>query len=70
MIIAFSYLLKAKFELGPILDIFFSKSCKYLDNLIPGDDADEAGFFNIKNCPKLAFECHQKIFNMYLKTIL
>ena len=55
---------------GDILLIGMEVEIKNWDNLIPGDDADEAGFFNIKNCPKLAFECHQKIFNMYLKTIL
>ena len=55
---------------GDILLIGMEIEIKNWDNLIPGDDADEAGFFNIKNCPKLAFECHQKIFNMYLKTIL
>ena len=55
---------------GDILLIGMKIKIKNWDNLIPGDDADEAGFFNIKNCPKLAFECHQKIFNMYLKTIL
>ena len=55
---------------GDILLIGMEVEIKNWDNLIPGDDAAEAGFFNIKNCPKLAFECHQKIFNMYLKTIL
>ena len=55
---------------GDILLIGMEVKIKNWNNLIPGDDADEAGFFNIKNCPKLAFECHQKIFNMYLKTIL
>ena len=55
---------------GDILLIGMEIEIKNWDNLIPGDDAAEAGFFNIKNCPKLAFECHQKIFNMYLKTIL
>ena len=55
---------------GDILLIGMEVKIKNWDNLIPGDDAAEAGFFNIKNCPKLAFECHQKIFNMYLKTIL
>jgi hypothetical protein len=34
-----------------------------------GDDAYDATFFKIEDCPELAFECHQKIFNMYVETI-
>tara|TARA_Y100001960_G_scaffold317673_1_gene386308 strand:- start:1074 stop:1574 length:501 start_codon:yes stop_codon:yes gene_type:complete len=39
------------------------------DNLKTGDDASDAKFFNINQCPPLAFECHQKIFEMYLKEL-
>ena len=34
-----------------------------------GDDASDAQFFSINECPPLAFECHQKIFDIYLKKI-
>ena len=40
---------------------------KNWDELQAGDDALEAGFFKINKCPSLAFECHQKIFNMYIR---
>ena len=36
-------------------------------NLVAGDDALEAKFFQIKACPSLIFECHQKIFDLYIK---
>ena len=39
------------------------------DNLKTGDDASDADFFSIHDCPPLAFECHQKIFDMYLKEL-
>ena len=39
------------------------------ENLIPADDAMDAKLFKINKCPKLAFECHQKILDIYLKTI-
>mgnify|MGYP006109197685 FL=1 len=35
-------------------------------NLKAGDDALNAELFKIDECPKLAFECHQKILDMYL----
>ena len=35
------------------------------DNLSAGDDALEAQLFKIRECPSLAFECHQKIFKIY-----
>jgi len=35
------------------------------DNLVAGDDALDACFFKIEDCPSLAFECHQKIFKIY-----
>ena len=37
------------------------------DNLVAGDDALEAELFEIKECPSLFFECHQKIFDLYIK---
>ena len=36
-------------------------------NLVAGDDALEAKLFKIKECPPLIFECHQKIFDLYIK---
>ena len=36
------------------------------DGLKAGDDALDAELFDINNCPTLAFECHKKIFDMYL----
>ena len=39
------------------------------EELKTGDDAYDATFFNVKECPVLAFECHQKIFEMYINTI-
>jgi len=54
---------------GDILLIGMEMKINNWDDLLPGDDADEAEFFNIKKCPELAFECHKKIFKLYLKTI-
>ena len=54
---------------GDILLIGMEMKINNWDSLIPGDDADEAEFFKVENCPKLAFECHEKIFKIYLDTI-
>ena len=54
---------------GDILLIGMQMKINNWDALIPGDDADDAEFFNIENCPKLAFECHEKIFKMYASSI-
>lgn len=34
-----------------------------------GDDAYDATFFKLDKCPKLAFECHQNLFDMYYNNI-
>ena len=39
------------------------------DILRTGDDASDANFYEINEMPKLAFECHQKIFELYKKSI-
>ena len=54
---------------GDILLIGMEMKINNWDSLMPGDDADGADFFEVENCPKLAFECHEKIFKMYLDTI-
>jgi len=35
------------------------------DSMQCGDDASDAKLFDINDCPELAFECHEKIFNIY-----
>ena len=54
---------------GDILLIGMQMEINNWDSLIPGDDAAGAEFFNVENCPELAFECHKKIFKMYVDTI-
>jgi len=50
---------------GDILLLGLEIKINYWDSLKAGDDAMNAELFNIKNCPPLAFECHQKIFKIY-----
>ena len=54
---------------GDILLIGMLMKIRSWENLKSGDDAQEASFFDINNCPKLAFECHNKIFLMYKNLI-
>jgi len=54
---------------GDVLLIGLQIKIENWDNLKAGDDAYDATFFDINKCPKLAFECHQKIFNYYLKAV-
>ena len=54
---------------GDILLIGMKMDINNWSELKTGDDAYDATFFKIKECPELAFECHQKIFNMYVETI-
>ena len=54
---------------GDILLIGMAMDINNWEELKTGDDAYDATFFNIKKCPILAFECHQKIFEMYINTI-
>ena len=39
------------------------------NELKTGDDAYDATFFKLNKCPKLAFECHQKILDIYLSKL-
>jgi len=50
---------------GDILLLGLEMKINSWDNLIAGDDALDAELFEIRNCPSLAFECHQKIFKIY-----
>ena len=50
---------------GDILLLGLEMEINNWDCLIAGDDALDANFFKIDNCPSLAFECHQKIFKIY-----
>jgi len=52
---------------GDVLLLGLLMKIENWDELKTGDDASDAGFFNINDFPPLAFECHQKIFNIYLK---
>jgi len=52
---------------GDILLLGLEIKINNWDNLIAGDDALDARFFKIDNCPSLAFECHQKIFKIYIE---
>ena len=54
---------------GDILLIGMTMDINNWEELKTGDDAYDATFFNIKECPVLAFECHQKIFEMYINII-
>ena len=55
---------------GDILLLGVEMEIENWDNMKAGDDALSAKLFKIDNCPDLAFECHQKILNIYLKKIL
>lgn len=37
--------------------------------MIAGDDAEELDFFNIKNLPYIAFDCHNQIINRFLTSL-
>ena len=39
------------------------------DNLIPGDDAQDAKLFKLNDSPEMAFECHNKILSIYKKSL-
>ena len=52
---------------GDILLIGMIMDISNWDELKTGDDAYDATFFKIDKCPKLAFECHQNLFDMYYK---
>ena len=54
---------------GDILLIGMIMDINNWEELKTGDDAYDATFLNVKECPVLAFECHQKIFEMYINTI-
>ena len=52
---------------GDILLLGLEIKVDNFENLVAGDDALEAQFFKIEECPSLIFECHQKIFDLYIK---
>ena len=55
----------AEIIFGDILLLGLEIKINNWDNLVAGDDALDARFFKIEDCPSLAFECHQKIFKIY-----
>ena len=52
---------------GDILLIGVEMEINEWNNLKAGDDALSAKLFKMDNCPDLAFECHQKLLNLYIK---
>ena len=54
---------------GDILLIGMIMDVSNWDELRTGDDAYDATFFKLDKCPKLAFECHQNLFDMYYNYI-
>ena len=54
---------------GDILLIGLTMKIEKWDKLKPGDDVLEAKLFDINNLPKLAFESHQKLIDMYKSQI-
>ena len=54
---------------GDILLIGMIMDVNNWDELRTGDDAYDATFFKLDKCPKLAFECHQNLFDMYYNNI-
>ena len=54
---------------GDILLLGMEMKIDNWKTLKAGDDASEAAFFNFKDYPPLAFECHKKILNMYIDTL-
>ena len=54
---------------GDILLIGMIMDVSNWNELKTGDDAYDATFFKLDKCPKLAFECHQNLFDMYYNNI-
>ena len=54
---------------GDILLLGIEMKINDWNTLKAGDDASDAKFFNYKKHPPLAFECHNKILNMYRETL-
>ena len=52
---------------GDILLLGLEIKVDHWENLSAGDDALDAKLFKIEDCPPLIFECHQKIFDLYIK---
>ena len=52
---------------GDILLIGVEMKINEWNNLKAGDDALSAKLFKMDNCPDLAFECHQKLLNLYIE---
>ena len=55
---------------GDILLMGMEVQIEDWSSLKAGDDAEEAILFPLKELPKLAFLCHEKIVNMYLQKSL
>ncbi|MAZ61093.1 MAG: NUDIX hydrolase [Candidatus Marinimicrobia bacterium] len=54
---------------GDVLLLGLTMKIDNWENLIPGDDAQSAGFFKLKDTPIMAFECHNKILSIYKKSL-
>ena len=54
---------------GDILLIGIEMKIDEWNNLKAGDDALSAKLFKLDNCPKLVFECHQKLLDIYLNEL-
>ena len=52
---------------GDILLLGLEVKINNWENLVARDDALEARFFKMNKYPPLVFECHQKIFDLYIK---
>ena len=55
---------------GDILLIGLEMKISEWENLKAGDDALSAKLFKYNECPKLAFECHQRILDIYLENYI
>ena len=54
---------------GDILLIGLTMKIKNWDNLKAGDDIIEAKLFDLNNLPKLAFDSHQTLIDLYIKNL-
>ena len=50
---------------GDVLLLGLTMKIEKWDNLVPGDDAQDAKLFKLNDSPKMAFECHNKILSIY-----
>ena len=54
---------------GDVLLLGLTMKIEKWDNLVPGDDAQDAKLFKLNNSPKMAFQCHNKILSIYKKSL-